>query len=407
MSSAWVIGLVAALAVAAQLGAAVLNGAILALVAFAVWNYSSIRAPRKLLIASTLLFVISVAHALLGHDPISDWGYATQMRQVLVLLIVGALSSQLNDKHRRWVLYIALGGAALSVLYSFYQVLSKTTGPLLALHPDALKWPSRNYRASGEWLTFSINGLRGTGMVHHVLSFAHVSCMLSLAALSQAIFAAPRKASWWVLAAVALTGVLLSGARAALVGWLLGVALLVSLRWFRDRRWRRAILVVSLLGVGGGFLGVATSEPLRQRIGSFEARQLIWSQGWKVATETFPRGLGFGAYPAYAERIYPDLPGLAPKVRAWAHNVWLSLFAEAPFVVPALLVFLGVILLRAERMLGQPKTAVWGAMVLSSLFAWVAIGLFHDSHFQREYFLLCCGCGGLGSALDGPKLEPR
>jgi len=396
MSSAWVIGLVAALAVAAQLGAAVLNGAILALVAFAVWNHSSIRAPKPLLIASTLLFVISLAHALVGHDPISAWGYATQMRQVLVLLIVGALSSQLNDKHRRLVLYIALGGAALSVLYSFYQVLSKTTGPLLALHPDALKWPSRNYRASGEWLTFSINGLRGTGMVHHVLSFAHVSCMLSLAALSQAIFGAPRKASWWTLAAVALTGVLLSGARAALVGWLVGVALLVSLRWFRDRRWRRAILVVSLLGVGGGFLGVATSEPLRQRIGSFEARQLIWSQGWKAATETFPRGLGFGAYPAYAERIYPDLPGLAPKVRAWAHNVWLSLFAEAPLVVPALLVFLGVILLRAERMLGQPQTAVWGAMVLSSLLAWVAIGLFHDSHFQREYFPFVLWLWGLG-----------
>ena len=396
MSSAWIISLVAALAVAAQLGAAVLNLAILALVAFAIWNRRLIRAPRQLLVASALVFGLSLAHALIGYDPITAWGYATQMRQLLVLLIVGALSSQLNHEQRRLVLYIALGGAVLSVLYSFYQVLSKTTGPLLALHPDALKWPSRNYRASGEWLTFSINGLRGTGMVHHVLSFAHVSCMLSLAALSQAIFGAPRKASWWSLAAIALTGVLLSGARAALVGWLLGAALLVGLRCFRDQRWRRAILVASLLGVGFGFLGVASSEPLRQRIGSFEARQLIWSQGWQVSSETFPRGLGFGAYPAYAERIYPNIPGLAPKVRAWAHNIWLSLLAEAPFVVPALLLFLGVIMLRAERLLGEPQTAVWGAMVISSVLAWVAIGLFHDSHFQREYFPLMLWLWGLG-----------
>ena len=146
----------------------------------------------------------------------------------------------------------------------------------------------------------------------------------------------------------------------------------------------------------GGFVAVASSDGMRQRIGSFEARELIWKQGLEVTQSTFPRGLGFGAYPAYAERVYPTIPKLEPKVRAWAHNVWLSLAAEAPLVIPVFLFLLWSLARRADQMLFDPQNQSWGAMVIASILAWLAIGLFHDSHFQREYFPFVLWLWGLG-----------
>ena len=80
--------------------------------------------------------------------------------------------------------------------------------------------------------------------------------------------------------------------------------------------------------------------------------------------------------------------------------MWLSLFAEAPIVVPSFLFLLVLVCLRAERLLAMPRTAAWGAMVLASILAWLAIGLFHDSHFQREYFPLVLWLWGLGLSSD-------
>ena len=396
MTPAISIVVISAVGVAAQLGAAVVNASIVALFALAIWRRREFQVPKHLGLSALAVFGISLLHAFVGEDPVSSWGYATQMRQLAVFLIVGALASQLTEKQRNCALLAALGAMVLAVLYSLYQVITETTGPLLALHPDALRWPSRNYRGSGEWLTFSINGLRGTGMVHHVLSFAHVTCMLSLAALSQLLFGTERKRLWFIFTVIGVVGIALSGARAAMVAWLLGGCLILGLRVARSWHIRRALCLGAVLTTVGGFIAVATSDGLRHRIGSFEARELIWQQGIEVVQTTFPRGLGYGAYPAYAERVYPTIPRLAPKVRAWAHNVWLSLMAEAPLVIPAFLWFLWCLIRRADRILEDQRNRAWGAMVLASLVAWLAIGLFHDSHFQREYFPFVLWLWGLG-----------
>ena len=385
-----------AVGVAAQLGAAVVNASIAALIALAIWRRKDVRVPQLLWLSALVVFVISLIHAGFGKDPVSNWGYATHMRQLGILLLVGALASHLNQQQRSRVLWIALSAMTLSVLYSLYQVVSQTTGPLLALHPDALRWPSRNYRSSGEWLTFSINGLRGTGMVHHVLSFAHVTCMLSLAALSQAVFSNHGKRLWGRFVVIGVFGIALSGARAALVGFALGASVIIGLRLARSQRVRRMVCIGAALVTMSGFMVVATSDNLRQRIGSFEARELIWNQGLEAVEATFPRGLGYGAYPAYAERVYPTIPKLDPKVRAWAHNLWLSLAAEAPFVIPAFLFLLWCLARRADSMLIHPHSRGWGALVLASILSWFAIGLFHDSHFQREYFPFVLWLWGIG-----------
>ena len=94
--------------------------------------------------------------------------------------------------------------------------------------------------------------------------------------------------------------------------------------------------------------------------------------------------------------MYPTIPKLDPKVRAWAHNVWLSLAAEAPLVIPAFLFLLWCLATRADSMFIDHQSRAWGALVLASILAWLAIGLFHDSHFQREDFPFVLWLWGLG-----------
>ena len=178
---------VTSLLVGAQLGVALVNVAMALLVVAWASSWRTQRAPRALWLPVAVLAGLTVAHTVVGTEAQSPETYAGSLRVLLVLLLVGSLSAPWSAAARQRALVVALAVAAVSMGYALVQVLAQTPGPLRALHPDALQWSSRNYRGSGDWLTFSINGLRGTGLVHHVLSFAHVSCVLALTGWAHAL----------------------------------------------------------------------------------------------------------------------------------------------------------------------------------------------------------------------------
>jgi hypothetical protein len=360
-----------------------------------VLQWSKLHLPRDVRNPVILLMGLTLMHVLVGTEPQTSATYGGQIRVLLCLVMVGALSAQWSAVVRERALLIALGVAVLSMLYALVQVVAQTPGPLRAIHPDALPWSSRNYRGSSDWLTFSINGLRGTGLVHHVLSFAHVSCVLALTAFSHAVFVRQRRLLWLVLGLAATCGLMVSGARAGLVGWGFGMAILLLLRFVRDYRKRIMGVVLALSLTGAGFVHVVSSPDLRSRIGSFSGRLPIWAHARQAAEQAFPRGMGYGTYPAYAARTYPQNPELKSRVMAWAHNVWLSLAAEAPFAIVGWLLLLVALARRALRQADGDKDGGLGAAVCATLAAWLIIGLFHDSHFQREYFPLILGLWGL------------
>jgi hypothetical protein len=340
--------------------------------------------------------VTTLFHSAIGTEPITSFSYATHTRILLTLLLVGALTSRMSPTQRDNILLAALASAALSAGYSLYQVVFQTTGPLVNLHSGALPWVARNYRSKSEMLTFSVNGLRGTGMIHHVLSFAHVSCVLALAAFARSLFGTTHRLQWTLLGLSATGGLFLSGMRAALAGWAFGLAVLLVLRLLRHERARAGALVLLLAFTATGFLQVVSTPSLRNQVGSFSGRLPIWTHAKKTAIDVFPRGLGYGAYPSFAERTYPQSPQLKGKVHAWAHNIWLTLAAEAPAAILAFLFFIAVLFRRALRQAQGNKDQGLGATVLATLFAWLFIGLFHDSHFQREYFPVLLALWGLG-----------
>ena len=386
---------VALLFAGAQIGVALVNVAIVGMAVLCVWHWRQLRVPRDLLVPVVVLIVLSVLHSLIGLGTPWNLGYLAQLRVILCLLMVGALSASWSSNDRKLILRIALSVAVISMAYSLFQVLSQTPGPLKALHPDALRWSSQNYRSSSEWLTFSINGLRGTGLVHHVLSFAHVSCVLALAGFAHVLFGKKNKLLWVCLACAAVLGILLSGARAGLVGFLFGALVLAALKSTRTTRVRAIVVVVLLAAVGVGFVHVVTDADRRSRIGSFSGRLAIWNHARTAAYNAFPRGMGYGTYPAYAKETYRNHPELKTKVTGWAHNVWLSLAVETPIAIIAWIWLLVAITRRSLRQAQGDADEGYGAAVVATLGAWLIIGLFHDSHFQREYFPLILSLWGL------------
>jgi hypothetical protein len=396
MRSSTALLLLAGVGVSAQVGMAPLNLALLALLLGAVAMRRQLQAPRDLVLPVAAFIGASLFHVIVGTEALQSWGYATHSRVVLVLILAGAIAAHLSAGQRLKVLCAVLITMALSVAYSFYQVFAETVGPLQALHPHALDRPIANHRDASAWLTFSINGLRGTGMIHHILSFAHVSCMLALAAAAQAVFGKGKSLVWALFSVIGVCGVMVSGARAALVGFVIGSSVLGLLYFLRSARSRRFAVVLCVLAIFSGFFVVSMSPDLRQRIGSFSSRQVLWTQGVKALSDSFPRGIGFGAYPHYAERVYASDEALENQVKAWAHNTWLSLLAEAPLTVPALIWLLVALFRRALAQFERGLDSAWAAAVLASLMSWLVICLFHDSHFQREYFPLVLWLWGLG-----------
>ena len=397
MAVSWLLpATVGVLFVGAQLGVAFVSISQALLILLCILHRKSVGAPRTILFAVLALIFTTLVHVAIGTEPVTSWSYATHTRVLLILLMVGSLASQMTPKQRDAILLAALTSAAISAAYSLYQVVFQTTGPLVGLHSGALPWVARNYRSDADLLTFSVNGLRGTGLIHHVLSFAHVSCILALAAAARALFGTTYRLGWALLGTAASGGLFLSGMRAGLVGWSLGLVTLLILKALPRRRVRAlALSLVVILG-GGSFIHVVSTPSLRNQVGSFSGRMPIWTHARKTAVEVFPRGLGYGAYPHFAERTYPQSPTLKTKVHAWAHNMWLTLAVEAPLAIFAWIFFLLALLQRALTQAEGDRDQGLGAMVLATAIAWLFIGLFHDSHFQREYFPLLLGLWGLG-----------
>jgi hypothetical protein len=398
---------VAAVGVGAQFGAAAMHLGVLITVV-AVLYRRAFRAPAVIWWAVLAVIASALLHGLIGREPL-HLSYATFPRYLLLLPLVAALVQRTPAATVERALAAVALIACLSALYGAVQVTYRTPGFLIDWHPGkaGLTW---NHRSSTDLLTFAPEGLRATGMVHHVLAFAHIGCMVSLAGLSLAVFGTRTKAriAWSVVAIAGVGSVVLSGGRAGLLGWLIGALLIGAVRVLGARtRWRAAVVGLGLLGgVLAGGLTVFSAQT-RGAVGNTSGRQAIWGQAQTAVAETFPRGLGYGAYPGYAARVYPQSGALKAKVKAWAHNTWLSLLAEAPLALFAWLFLIGTLIkLFFEAVDDAPALAALG---LASVVAWVAISMFHDSHFQRVYapfmFWLWGLClGGILRRTDAPQV---
>lgn len=70
---------ISAVGVAAQLGVALVNASIAALIALAIWRRSDLSFPRTIWFGVLAVVMVSLSHALFGADSVSSWGYATHM----------------------------------------------------------------------------------------------------------------------------------------------------------------------------------------------------------------------------------------------------------------------------------------------------------------------------------------
>ena len=381
MKTAWIgIGL-AAVGLGAQIGAAAMHAGLLATVIIAVRRRAWF-ADRPLWTGVLSVIGAALLHALIGLEP-PHWSYSTFPRYLLIIPIVAALAAGGDEAVRRRALAWGLGLGALSALYGIGQVVFETVGPLAVVHSEESRRLFYVHRPAGSALTFFSGGLRATGMVHHILAFGHIGAMLALAGAAVAIWSDRVRLRLFAvgLALLCAFGVLLSGARAGLLGLMLGLGVLGLLRVAGSLR-RALVWGVALVVFGAGLTAIVAPERV-SGVASLTGRQPIWEHARGRIADSFPRGLGYGSYPDYAAKTYPTIPVLDGKRTAWAHNSWLSLMVEAPLAAVAWLLLWLLLLRRALD--GFDSQPVWGGILAASLLAWLLISMFHDSHFQRVY----------------------
>lgn len=270
-------------------------------------------------------------------------------------------------------------------------------------------WPPESAFASLAWLRIPFNRVyepisegatrfMGGGLLFHRLKFSHVSGLV-LVGLVVVAARARQRVLLVALIAFGLIAVWLfpyarMGAVAATVG--VGVALLLS-----SQHRRRAVVVLSVLGLAGGLL-VVSVEPLRARFaagltdqGSGQRTQHL-AAGLEAIRQHPFLGVGPGQFrpsrfggPDMAEHV-KDNPGKA-------HNQFISIAAETG--IPGALGFvavLGWLVVRARR-----SNANW-VLTAGALAQFVVLSLVHDPLFQVPYSLALVLLLGLGLTAPNP-----
>jgi O-antigen ligase len=131
---------------------------------------------------------------------------------------------------------------------------------------------------------------------------------------------------WGVTAVLCVAGLLASGSRASLAGWVVGTAYVVW-RELRARPWRMATLAGAGLLVVSGL--AAASPQLMSRLPSTVRdvngnRVHIWRTSLEMIADRPLLGSGFGTFErAYGQR---RAPGMSPE--PFAFNLWFNLAVE-------------------------------------------------------------------------------
>lgn len=190
------------------------------------------------------------------------------------------------------------------------------------------------------------NGLGTTLMLGGILS------------LGLALRTAGRERWLWTGAAVVcLAGLLASGSRASLVGWVWGAAYLV---WRELRARPRRMVAVGAAGVLL-LVGIAAATPqftsrLRDTVRDVNGNRLrIWHTSVEMIAARPLFGTGFGTF----ERAYERrrAPGMSPE--PFAFNLWLNLAVETGLVGLAAATWLAIEAVRRWRSWGRsvPRAA--------------------------------------------------
>jgi O-antigen ligase len=145
---------------------------------------------------------------------------------------------------------------------------------------------------------------------------------------------------WSGAAVICVAGLLASGSRASLVGWVAGTAYLVW-RVLGARPWRMGALVVAGLIVFGGL--AAASPQLTSRLPSTIRdvngnRIRIWQTSLRMVADRPLLGTGFGTF----ERAYDQRRASGTSPEPFAFNLWLNLAVETGVLGVAAAVWVAV-----------------------------------------------------------------
>jgi hypothetical protein len=235
-------------------------------------------------------------------------------------------------------------------------------------------------------------GLRASGLSGHPLRLGTLTMAASLLCLTWLLDRKVRARTSAIVAAAlaaSLTGLVLSGARGAWLGFLVGLAVLAALRWRAVASYAafRAIaygMGISLFVWGSGLWtyvyertsGVAFhAASIGQRLQALEA---VLS----IASRVPVTGVGFGGAANIAWIAGLKIPNL--------ENEYLRFFLVAGLFGPCVLMLIGI--RRVRSLLGSTRTVIGTSMLvtLAAVFANIATyNLFSWSSGPLLFFALC------------------
>lgn len=143
-----------------------------------------------------------------------------------------------------------------------------------------------------------------------------------------------------------LVGLFVTGSRAGLAAALVGVLLLLALRWPRVALRVGPVLLVIGAALAWRVNWARTGEALLRSgsVGGLEERVEIWSRALYIAQDFAFTGVGFGAFEPVVELMYP-LFLISAGTASHAHNLLLQVAADLG--LPGLIAFLSMLTLSA------------------------------------------------------------
>jgi O-antigen ligase len=255
----------------------------------------------------------------------------------------------------------ALGGLPAAVVGLLYSMLNGTLASGHFIHPRA-----QIPRGVGP------NGL-GTTLA-----------LAGILALSGTLFSRGwRRVAWALCSASGLVGLVATGSRASLVGWVVGCAYLM----YREvRRHPKSVAVIAFSGVLL-LVGVTLATPqlanrLRDTVSDVEGNRVrIWQTSARMIAQRPVFGTGFGTFQTAYDRY--RAPTMSPE--PFAFNLWLNLAAETGTLGLAAALWIALEAVRAWRRQGAKgawegqETAPFGRHVVAALWIGLLVDQFADN----------------------------
>lgn len=291
-----------------------------------------------------------------------DLGFATLWRSVAGVWIVAQALAVLPEDAGSVLSFEAAGLAAAAAV----GILQYRTGFDL---PHAL-----GLRENVAWVEApGVPGRYGAmGFFISRLTFGH-NATLVVATLAGGLARFRQRALPLAAIGLGLVAIGLTFDRAAYLGLFAAALVLIAVSAPRARPWLAGALAAALLA---GALHPGVRERFRS---SFDAsrnadRVFLWERAREIVLDHPLRGIGFGNYPRvcgqYYDRVDPGFP-----MRTWAHNTFISLYAETgPLGLAA---FVWVLLAAGWAARREP-----GA--LAAICAFVVIAQFHDVLYDTK-----------------------